>query len=60
MSQINYNVDIVMCIDATSSMRPYIDEVKDNALQFDERLRKALAEKEKRIDNLRVRIVIFN
>ena len=59
MSQISYNVDIVMCIDATSSMRPYIDEVKDNALQFDERLRKTLAEKEKRIDNLRVRIVVF-
>ena len=59
MSQISYNVDIVMCIDATASMRPVIDSVKDNALQFDERLRKALAEKEKRIDNLRVRLVVF-
>ena len=59
MSQISYNVDITMCIDATASMRPLIDEVKENALKFDERLRNSLAEKEKRVDNLRVRLVAF-
>ena len=29
-----YNVDMVFCIDATASMRPVINTVKNNALNF--------------------------
>ena len=29
-----YCVDIVMCIDATGSMAPILDEVKRNAISF--------------------------
>tara|TARA_B100000579_G_scaffold429794_1_gene442131 strand:+ start:299 stop:970 length:672 start_codon:yes stop_codon:yes gene_type:complete len=59
MSQISYHIDIVMCIDATGSMKPVIDMVKDNALQFDQRLKAALAEKEKIVDKLRIRLVVY-
>ena len=31
---LDYNVDIVMCIDATGSMGPIINDVKANALSF--------------------------
>ena len=32
-----YCVDIVMCFDATGSMSPIIDEVKENAMSFYQR-----------------------
>lgn len=59
MSQISYHVDITMCIDATGSMQPVIDMVKNNALNFDERLKSALADKEKNVDKLRMRLIFF-
>ncbi len=59
MSQISYHIDIVMCIDATGSMKPVIEMVKQNALMFDERLRAALAEKEKIVDKLRMRLIVY-
>lgn len=31
---LNYNVDIVMCIDCTGSMGGLLDNVKNNALKF--------------------------
>ena len=31
---LDYNVDIVMCIDATGSMASIIEDVKSNALSF--------------------------
>ena len=31
---LKYNVDIVMCIDATGSMNGILDTVKSNALNF--------------------------
>ena len=33
----DYNVDIVMCIDATGSMHPILDEVKAKALSLYQR-----------------------
>lgn len=59
MSNINYNIDIVMCIDATGSMNPVIELVKSSASGFHERLSTALNEKEKIVDQLRVRVVAF-
>ena len=58
-NQISYHIDICMCIDATGSMRPVIDMVKDNALEFDKRLKIALEEKEKSVDKLRIKLVVF-
>ena len=49
MSNMNYNIDIVMCIDATGSMSPVIELVKSSASGFHDRLTTALDAKEKKI-----------
>jgi len=59
MSGLSYSVDIVMCIDGTGSMGPVIDLVKANALRFESDLAAAMEAKQKSIDNLRVRVIVF-
>jgi von Willebrand factor type A domain len=54
-----YAVDIVFCIDATGSMRPVIDAVKDNVRSFHDLLSSAMAEESKSISQLRVRVIAF-
>jgi len=56
---LKYNVDIVMCIDATGSMGGLLDKVKKNALNFYSDLTGVMEKKGKHIDELRVRIVVF-
>jgi hypothetical protein len=56
---IKYNVDMVLCIDATGSMSPIIDMVKSQALKLHEDLMADLAEKDKHIDMLRVKIIAY-
>lgn len=53
------NVDIVFVIDATESMQPLIDTVRNFTLTFHETLTKALAEKHKSIQNLRTKVIVF-
>jgi hypothetical protein len=59
MQGFTYTVDMVLCIDATGSMHPIIDEVKKSALSFYEDLTKAMAEKDKVIDRLRLRTIVY-
>ena len=54
-----YCVDIVMCIDATGSMAPIIDEVKNNAMSFHKQLSEAMEESGKYIGQLRVKVIVF-
>ena len=54
-----YNVDIVFCIDATMSMYQILDKVKENTKNFYIDLTDAMAHKGKKVDQLRVRIVMF-
>ncbi len=54
-----YNVDIVMCIDATGSMAPIINEVKSNALTFYEKFASAMEDSDKSVDILRVKVIVF-
>lgn len=65
---INYAVDFVMCIDATSSMEPYLEEAKKNALVYYEKVLEGIKfeyglDTEKDIFNLvgptRVKIIVF-
>lgn len=56
---IKYTVDIVLCIDATGSMSPIINSVKASALRFYEDLMRKLNEKDKTVDQLRVRVISF-
>jgi hypothetical protein len=60
MSQgMKYAVDIVLCIDATGSMSPIIDKVKDTALRFHDDLTSVMNEKGKVIDVLRIKAISF-
>jgi len=56
---LQYAVDLVMCIDATASMGPVLDSVKEGALTFQRRLAEAMGAKSKSISQLRVRVVAF-
>jgi len=59
MMMMKYNVDLVFCIDATGSMRPVLDAVKENALHFYNDVMESMEKKHKSVNNLRVRIVMF-
>ena len=58
-SSLNYHVDIVMCIDATGSMAPVINEVKENAKTFYGQFVAAMEEKEKKVQQLRIKVIVF-
>lgn len=57
--RMNYEVDLVFCIDATMSMDPVLDKVKKNALNFYQDFQNRMDEKGKKVDQLRVRVVAF-
>lgn len=54
-----YNVDIIMCIDATGSMAPILDEVKKNALSLYGLFIDGMEIENKEVDQLRVKIIAF-
>lgn len=56
---LKYNVDIVMVIDATGSMDPLIDKVRENAENFYSDLISRMSAKGKSVDDVRVRVVAF-
>ncbi len=55
----SYNVDMVFCIDATGSMSPVINVVKENALNFYKDVMDAMQVKQKTINTMRVRVIAF-
>ena len=55
----DYCVDIVMCIDATGSMTPIIDEVKNNAMTFYQKVIDAMEENDKEVSELRIKVIVF-
>ena len=59
MQGIKYNVDIVLCIDATGSMSGIIDKVKAGALKFKDDLAHSMEEKDKSMDSLRVKVIPY-
>ena len=56
---LNYAVDIVLVIDATGSMGPTINNVKALASGFHHQIQQKMREKEKKIEQLRLRLVVF-
>jgi hypothetical protein len=58
-TSLKYAVDIVFCIDVTGSMHPVLDQVKAGALTFHKRLEESMAEKDKAISKLRLRVVAY-
>lgn len=57
--KMTYGVDLVFCIDATMSMDPVLDTVKNNALNFYQDFKRVMDAKHKSVSELRVRIVAF-
>ena len=55
----DYNVDIVMCIDATGSMASIIDDVKRNALSFYQKFVDEMEAKTKSVQQLRIKVIAF-
>ena len=55
----DYNVDMVMCIDATGSMDKIIDNVKENALTLYQRFVEEMGKKSKSVAQLRIKIIAF-
>ncbi len=56
---LDYNVDIVMCIDATGSMSSIIEEVKNNALTFYQKFVDQMESKDKTVQQLRIKVIAF-
>ena len=56
---IKYHVDLVMCIDATGSMAPVINEVKSNAKKFYQKFVAKMTEEGKTVQQLRVKVITF-
>ncbi len=54
-----YFVDIVMCIDATASMIPIIDEVKANALSIYQKFVEGMEESDRNVEQLRIKVIAF-
>ena len=58
-NKMTYEVDLVFCIDATMSMDPILDKVKNNALNFYQDFHNVMNEKGKKVSQLRIRVVAF-
>lgn len=56
---LDYNVDIVMCIDATGSMASIIEDVKSNALSFYQKFVDEMEAKSKSVQQLRIKVIAF-
>lgn len=56
---LKYAVDIVLCVDATLSMGPMLDNVKHSALSFPGRLAQEMAAKGRGISSLRLKVIAF-
>ena len=59
MQGIKYVVDMVLCIDGTGSMGYIIGEVKERALRFYQDLQEHLDRKNKKIQTLRIKVIVF-
>lgn len=59
MSQLTYNIDLVICIDVTGSMAPVMNVVKENTRRLAEDLQNKLEEKDKHPTTIRARVVAF-
>lgn len=57
--EMDYAVDMVFVIDATGSMRPILDTVKNNALNFYGDFAEKMNKKNKPVKNVRIRVIAF-
>ena len=58
-SSITRNIDIVFCIDGTGSMRPIMDDIKENAIRFYGEVVESCYAHGASIAALRVKVLVF-
>ena len=58
-TKVTYNVDLVFCIDATASMGDLINVVKVNAINLYQDIIQTMAQKQKVINKIRVKVIAF-
>ena len=58
-AKMSHIVDIVFCIDCTGSMSPVLEHSKGLALGFHDELQAGLEERQKSVDELRVKVIAF-
>ena len=56
---VTYAIDLVMCIDGTSSMSSFIKEVKSSALDIYEQIEAKMKARSKKIHQLRAKVIVF-
>lgn len=54
-----FYTDFVICIDATASMAPYLDEVKANALSILQKYVEGVEEADYTLEQLRIKVIAF-
>ena len=54
-----FYTDFVICIDATASMAPYLDEVKANALSILQKYVEGVEESGYTLEQLRIKVIAF-
>lgn len=59
VENLEYCVDIVFCIDVTGSMTPFIDSVKQGALNFYVDMKTKLENANKKVSQLRIKFITF-
>lgn len=59
LENIDCDVDIAMCIDNTGSMLPFLNMVKNNAINFHSDLTKYSKMKRRNIKNIRIKVISF-
>jgi hypothetical protein len=56
---LGYTVDIVMCVDISSSMMPFVGELKGNICSFSRTFRERFAERDQEVQQVRVKMIAF-
>ena len=54
-----YHVEIVIVMDATESMKPIMNEVKDNVLKFCRKFAETMDEKGKKLSVMHIKVITF-
>lgn len=59
IGSVKYDVDLVICIDATGSMYPVLNKVKTNAMNLYSDIIACAKQSKKEIRNIRIRLIIY-
>ena len=56
---VDWQIDVVICIDGSSSMNPFIDEFKKNAVSFYQTFMEKMRDEEQYVSKVRSKVIVF-